>query len=127
MPHIRDNGPPDKPEGCPEWVYIIIHQCWAYVAQQRPPFLAIFDCLTSRYYFTCVLVTPFELCKLIASLVKDTFKVMFHYFISSNILLQKRESKHMFVIAISTGNAIRNYSSLGKRTHLMHSKAKYRI
>ena len=74
-----------------------------------------------------VLVTPFELGTLIASLVKDTLKVMLHYFISSNILLQKRESKHMLVIAISTGNVIRNYSSLGKRTHLMHSKAKYRI
>nr|XP_058966526.1 tyrosine-protein kinase JAK2-like isoform X2 [Pocillopora verrucosa] len=46
--HLRDNGPLEKPEGCPEWVYIIMHQCWAYVPQQRPPFLAIFDCLTSR-------------------------------------------------------------------------------
>lgn len=48
LPHIRDNGPLAKPDDCPEWVYIIMHQCWAYFPQQRPPFLAIFDCLTSR-------------------------------------------------------------------------------
>ncbi|XP_022781529.1 uncharacterized protein LOC111322654 isoform X1 [Stylophora pistillata] len=48
LPQIRDNGPPTRPEGCPEWVHIIMHQCWAYVPQQRPPFLAVFDCLTSR-------------------------------------------------------------------------------
>ncbi|KAL9950623.1 hypothetical protein ACROYT_G043148 [Oculina patagonica] len=48
LPYIRDNGPLSKPEACPDWVYIIMHQCWAYQSMQRPPFIAIFDCLTSR-------------------------------------------------------------------------------
>ena len=48
--HMRHKGPLDPPEGCPDWVNIIIHQCWAYESVQRPPFLAIFDCLTSRYF-----------------------------------------------------------------------------
>ena len=46
---MRKKGPLDKPEGCPDWVYIIMHQCWAFDSLQRPPFLALFDCLTSRY------------------------------------------------------------------------------
>lgn len=48
LPHIRDKGPLTKPEGCPDWVYIIMHQCWTYDPVQRPPVIAIFDCLTSR-------------------------------------------------------------------------------
>ena len=27
-----------------------MHQCWALKSEQRPPFLAIFDCLVSRYF-----------------------------------------------------------------------------
>jgi len=48
LPHMREKGPLDPPEGCPDWVYIIMHQCWAFDSTQRPPFLAIVDCLTSR-------------------------------------------------------------------------------
>jgi len=48
LPHIRDKGPLAKPEGCPDWVYIIMHQCWTYDPVQRPPFIAIFECLTCR-------------------------------------------------------------------------------
>lgn len=51
--HIRDKGPLTKPEGCPDWVYIIMHQCWTYDPVQRPPFIAIFDCLTSRLVDLC--------------------------------------------------------------------------
>ena len=51
LPHIRNHGPLSKPDGCPDWVYILMHQCWAYESVQRPPALAIFDCLTSRYNF----------------------------------------------------------------------------
>ena len=50
LPHIRNHGPLSKPDGCPDWVYILMHQCWAYDSVQRPPALAIFDCLTSRYF-----------------------------------------------------------------------------
>ncbi|XP_078353413.1 uncharacterized protein LOC144638109 isoform X2 [Oculina patagonica] len=48
LPHLREIGPLAKPEGCPNWVYIIMHQCWTYDPVQRPPVIAIFDCLTSR-------------------------------------------------------------------------------
>ena len=46
---MADEGPLGQPDCCPDWVYKIIHQCWAYDSTQRPPFLAIVDCLTSRY------------------------------------------------------------------------------
>lgn len=46
---MRDVGPLDQPERCPIWMFIIMHQCWTFEPEQRPPFLAIFDCLTSRY------------------------------------------------------------------------------
>ena len=49
LAHQRDSYPLQRPECCPDWVYILIHQCWAFTSEQRPPFLAIFDCLTSRY------------------------------------------------------------------------------
>ncbi|XP_068725930.1 uncharacterized protein [Montipora capricornis] len=48
LPYQRDSGPLSRPECCPDWVYILMHQCWAFDSKQRPPFLAIFDCLTSR-------------------------------------------------------------------------------
>ncbi|XP_068675843.1 uncharacterized protein [Montipora foliosa] len=48
LPYQRDNGPLSRPKYCPDWVYILMHQCWAFDPKQRPPILAIFDCLTSR-------------------------------------------------------------------------------
>ncbi|XP_068675220.1 uncharacterized protein [Montipora foliosa] len=48
LPYQRDSGPLSRPECCPDWVYILMHQCWAFDSMQRPPILAIFDCLTSR-------------------------------------------------------------------------------
>ncbi|XP_068725933.1 uncharacterized protein [Montipora capricornis] len=48
LPYQRDNGPLNKPKCCPDWIYILMHQCWAFDSKQRPPFLAILDCLTSR-------------------------------------------------------------------------------
>lgn len=45
---IRNVGPLSRPDGCPDWVYIVMHQCWAFDPVQRPPFIAIFDCLTTR-------------------------------------------------------------------------------
>ncbi|XP_074612250.1 uncharacterized protein LOC141866614 isoform X4 [Acropora palmata] len=48
LEHQRVSCPLDRPECCPDWVYILIHQCWAFKSEQRPPFLAIFDCLVSR-------------------------------------------------------------------------------
>ena len=37
-----------QPENCPDWFYRVMHQCWPYNRLQRPPFIAIADCLTSR-------------------------------------------------------------------------------
>lgn len=47
---MRDGRPLSKPKGCPDWMYIIMHQCWTHDSVQRPSVLAIFDCLTSRYF-----------------------------------------------------------------------------
>lgn len=52
-----DKGPMKQPEFCPNWVYLLMHQCWAFDSVQRPPFLAIFDCLTSRYLKNYTLFT----------------------------------------------------------------------
>ena len=52
-----DKGPMKQPEFCPNWVYLLMHQCWAFESVQRPPFLAIFDCLTSRYLKNYTLFT----------------------------------------------------------------------
>ena len=52
--HMREEGPLGQPEHCPKWVYNVLHQCWTYESEQRPPFLAIFDCLTSRYLPTVI-------------------------------------------------------------------------
>ncbi|XP_015759023.1 PREDICTED: uncharacterized protein LOC107338306 [Acropora digitifera] len=48
LEHQRVSCLLDRPECCPDWVYILIHQCWTFRSDQRPPFLAIFDCLVSR-------------------------------------------------------------------------------
>ena len=49
LPYMCDKGPLEQPKDCPHWVYIIMHQCWAFKSVQRPPFIAIYDCLTNRY------------------------------------------------------------------------------
>lgn len=46
---MKENGPLDQPSGCPDWVFILMHQCWTYEPMQRPPFIAIIDCLSRRY------------------------------------------------------------------------------
>lgn len=46
---MREVGPLTQPDGCPDWVYIMMHQCWTFDPIQRPPFIAILDCLSSRY------------------------------------------------------------------------------
>ncbi|KAL9950624.1 hypothetical protein ACROYT_G043149 [Oculina patagonica] len=46
--HMREVGPLTQPDGCPDWVYIMMHQCWTFEPIQRPPFIAILDCLSSR-------------------------------------------------------------------------------
>ncbi|XP_022781523.1 uncharacterized protein LOC111322652 isoform X3 [Stylophora pistillata] len=48
LDHMKENGPLDQPSGCPYWVYILMHQCWTYEPVERPPFIAIIDCLSRR-------------------------------------------------------------------------------
>lgn len=48
LDHMKENGPLDQPSSCPHWVYILMHQCWTYEPTQRPPFIAIIDCLSRR-------------------------------------------------------------------------------
>ena len=53
LDHMKENRPLDQPSGCPHWVYILMHQCWTYEPTQRPPFIAITDCLSRRYGLLC--------------------------------------------------------------------------
>ncbi|KAL9964999.1 hypothetical protein ACROYT_G028722 [Oculina patagonica] len=48
LPNIQNSKLLCKPKSCPEWIYIMIHQCWPYQPRQRPPVIALYDRLTSR-------------------------------------------------------------------------------
>ena len=37
-----------KPRSCPDWIDIIIRECLKYQAEERPPAIALYDCLTCR-------------------------------------------------------------------------------
>lgn len=45
---ILDRKLLQKPRSCPDWIDIMIHECWTYQPQQRPPAIALLDCLACR-------------------------------------------------------------------------------
>lgn len=48
LPNIQINKLLHKPNSCPDWVYIMMQQCWSYNSKLRPPFIALFKKLARR-------------------------------------------------------------------------------
>ncbi|CAH3146938.1 unnamed protein product [Pocillopora meandrina] len=45
---IKKNQQLQKPLSCPDWIHFVIQECCSYEAKERPPAIALFDCLTCR-------------------------------------------------------------------------------
>lgn len=45
---IEKNQQLQKPLSCPDWIHFVIQECCSYEAKERPPAIALFDCLTCR-------------------------------------------------------------------------------
>ena len=49
LSNIQMNKFLHKPHCCPDWMYIIMKQCWRYNPKHRPPFIALLEHLTNRF------------------------------------------------------------------------------
>lgn len=49
LSNIQMNKLLHKPNCCPDWMYIIMQQCWRYNPKHRPPFIALLEHLTNRF------------------------------------------------------------------------------
>ena len=48
LPQVQGKYILRQPECCPTWFYAMMYQCWFYTPVERPPFIAIFDGISSR-------------------------------------------------------------------------------
>ncbi|XP_022785235.1 uncharacterized protein LOC111325657 [Stylophora pistillata] len=48
LPQVQGKYILRQPECCPTWLFAMMYQCWFYTPVERPPFIAIFDGISSR-------------------------------------------------------------------------------